>query len=866
MMNEFPTKYNPKETEEKWYKFWMKNNLFTPNKKSKKPPYTIMIPLPNVTGRLTLGHTLNNSIQDILIRFKKLNGFETLWMMGMDHAGIATQVVVEEKLRAQGTNKDELGREKFIAEVWNWKEQYAEVIRKQIQRMGFAVDWTREQFTLDPQYSKQVIKVFVALFKKGLVYRGEYIINWCPRCGSALSDEQVETEEVAGKLYYIKYPIKGTEDYVIVATTRPETMLGDTAVCVNPADNRYKHLQGKMIILPLMNREIPVIFDDYVDPEFGTGALKVTPAHDAYDFDLARKHDLQFINIMNADASMNENAGKYQGMDRDQARKAVLDDLQEEGLLEKIENYRLPLAKCERCSTPIEPRISMQWFVRMKPLAEPALKVVKEGRVRLHPQRWTNLYNHWMENIRDWCISRQLWWGHRIPVYYCQTCYNEEDDSEKGMIVAETKPRSCPDCGKSRLVQDNDVLDTWFSSWLWPFVTLGWPKKTDDYKRFYPTQTLVTGWDIIYLWVARMIMAGLEFTGQIPFYDVVFHPMIRDEKGNKMSKSLGNSPEPVDLIDGYGADALRFGIQLITPREQDVLFHERTIDVGRRFCNKLWNAARLISINHGNENACIPEKLTPFDTWILKEFNKTIENINSYFHVFELNNVAKELYNFVWHHFCDWYLEFIKLSPTTGVPQFILKQTIICLHPFIPFITEELYQRFNFGKKSIMHESWPERVKITDDTIMVAISKKLIEEIRIVRGIFKIAPKENLSIVINGNNEFRTFTDNNSDVIRKLAGIDRIIFEKTISRSCATIVLPQLECFVILDNIDLDKEKQRLLKEISFLTERIDEIRNRLANPRYMEKASDYIKENEQKRLDEFIDKKEKIKRMINKL
>ncbi len=865
-MNDFPPAYDPGATEEKWYKFWQDNGLFTPDPRSGKPTYTIMIPLPNVTGRLTLGHTLNNSIQDILIRYKKLNGFETLWMMGMDHAGIATQVVVEDKLRSEGTNKADLGREKFVAEVWKWKEQYAEVIRKQIRKMGFAVDWTREQFTLDERYSQQVIRVFAALYDKGLLYRGEYIINWCPRCGSALSDEQVETEEIPGKLYYIRYPVKDSNDLVTVATTRPETMIGDTAVCVNPGDNRYTHLKGKTIILPIMKREIPVIFDEYVDPEFGTGALKITPAHDAYDFILARKHGLELINIMNNDATMNENAGQYQGLNRDQVREKVLKELEEQGLLERTEKYRLPLAKCERCSTPIEPRISKQWFVRMKPLAEPALKAVAEGRIKLHPKRWVNLYNHWLENVRDWCISRQLWWGHRIPVYYCPICHDGSSETDQGMIVSERRPDSCPVCGNKQMRQDEDVLDTWFSSWLWPFVTLGWPDETEDYARFYPTQTLVTGWDIIYLWVARMIMAGIEFTGKIPFSDVVFHPMIRDEKGRKMSKSLGNSPEPIDLIEKFGADALRFGIQLITPREQDVLFSEKTVDVGRRFCNKLWNAARLIAINHADQEAGIPEKLTPYDAWILKETDQTIERVNDYYRGFELNNIARELYGYVWHQFCDWYLEFTKLAPTVQVPRFLLKQIIIMLHPFLPFITEDLYQRFSFGKKSIMLESWPGRIAVKDDTGSVIKYKELIEEIRVVRGIFRFAPKEELSVVIKTSDRFRIFIAGNLPVIKKLAGVGSVEFDRPVDGPCATIVLSEVECFVMLTGLDPNKEKQRLLNELSFLSGRIDEIRNRLVNPGYLEKASEVTKSGEQKRFDDFIDKKAKIERMMKRL
>lgn len=866
-MDEFPSTYDPKGIEEKWYEKWLALKLFTANHRSKKPPYTIMIPLPNVTGRLTLGHALNNSIQDILIRYKKLTGHETLWLMGMDHAGIATQVVVEERLLKKGIKREDLGRKKFVREVWNWKEESASIIRKQLKKMGFALDWSREQFTLSDDYSKKVIKVFVDLYKKGWIYRGEYIINWCPRCMSALSDEQVETEERAGKLYYIQYPIAGQEMHITIATTRPETMLGDTAVCVHPDDSRYKKLIGGKAQLPIMNREIPIIADGYVDPEFGTGALKVTPSHDQFDFTLAKKHGLEFINIMNPDASLNENTKNYNGMDRYKARERVIKELRELGLLEKIEKYRLPLATCERCKTPIEPRVSKQWFVKMKKLTEPALEAVRRKKIVIYPSRWTNLYNHWLENVRDWCISRQLWWGHRIPVYYCTSCYDDtQPESKKGVFVSGKKPKKCPSCGSMDIRQDPDVLDTWFSSWLWPFVTLGWPRKTGDYKKFYPTQTLVTGWDIIYLWVARMIMAGYEFTGSKPFDNVMFHPMVRDEKGRKMSKSLGNSPDPMDLVDSYGADALRFGIQLITPREQDVLFSEKSLEVGKKFCNKLWNASRLIYLNHGKEDPKLPDTLSPYDTWILNEMNTLLDSINSHFENFELNAIARELYDFVWHTFCDWYLEIIKIVPSSHVPGYVLKQILIILHPFIPFITEEICARCNFTSgESIFNESWPEKTLISSDLTSVTLLKRLIEEIRNVRGLFNIHPKERLSAFISTSSSIQQQFQAAENVLKQLAGLDTISFKEP-SSNVASIILPDCACFLRLSGIDLNKEKTRLKKEIQSLSERIDEIKYRLNNPKYVEKASDGVKQREQQRLDEFIKKKEGIERAIEKL
>lgn len=787
-------------------------------------------------------------------------------MMGMDHAGIATQVVVEEKLHEKGISKEDLGREKFVEEVWKWKEQYASIIRKQLKRMGFALDWSREQFTLAPDYSKKVIKVFVDLYKKGLVYRGEYIINWCPRCLSALSDEQVETEEEAGKLYYINYPIIGSDDFITIATTRPETMLGDTAVCVNPNDTRYKQLVGQKVLLPLMEKEIPIIEDEYVDPEFGTGALKVTPSHDPFDFALAKKHKLQFVNIMNPDATLNKNTKEYNSLDRYEARKKIINDLKQQNLLAKIENYRLPLSKCERCTTPIEPRISLQWFVKMKPLAEPALNVVREGIVQIHPRRWTNLYNYWLENVRDWCISRQLWWGHRIPVYYCKKCYDpKKTNSKKGLMVSTTKPKKCRTCGSTSIYQDKDVLDTWFSSWLWPFATLGWPKKTNDYKRFYPTQTLVTAWDIIYLWVARMIMAGLEFTKQKPFNDVVFHPMVRDEKGRKMSKSLGNSPDPMDLIDVYGADALRFGIQLITPREQDVLFSEKSLEVGRKYCNKLWNASRLLWMNYADDQPIIPDTMTVYDAWILHEFNTVLGKINNHYESFEFNAVARELYDFVWHTFCDWYLEIIKITPSKHVPLFILKQILILLHPFIPFITEELYNKFHFPEKSIMLEKWPTVVSITIDITHVQLLRKLIEGIRNVRGLFKIHPKERLQAHIVAKPEMQSFLTDAAEILKHLAGLESFVFEEPV-KDVASIILPSCACYLVLSGIDVQKEKQRLQKEVASLAKRIDEIKYRLNNPNYISKAGDDVKKREKERLDNFLTKKEAINKAIEKL
>uniref|UniRef100_A0A7C4XJS7 Valine--tRNA ligase n=1 Tax=candidate division WOR-3 bacterium TaxID=2052148 RepID=A0A7C4XJS7_UNCW3 len=867
-MEEISSRYDPRGIEDKWYEFWMRERLFTPDLNSNKPTYTIVIPPPNVTGRLHLGHFLNNTVQDILIRYKKMSGFETLWVPGMDHAGIATQVVVEERLLKSGIKREDLGREKFIEEVWKWKEEYAEAIRTQLKKMGCSLDWTREQFTLSEDYSRKVIKVFVDLYKKGLIYPGKRIINWCPRCLTALSDEQVETVNKNGKLYYIKYPLKDKSNFITVATTRPETMLGDTAVCVNPDDGRYKEFIGKTVILPLMEREIPIIADSYVDPEFGTGALKVTPAHDPFDFELAKKYNLEIIEIMNPDATLNENAKDYKNIERFEARKKIVNRLREIELLEKIEDYTVPLGICERCDTPIEPRLSKQWFVRMKPLAEPALKVVEEGRIKIFPKRWVNLYNHWLENVKDWCISRQIWWGHRIPIYYCLNCYKpDKEETQKGIIVSERMPEVCPECGSKEIYQDEDVLDTWFSSWLWPFATLGWPEESADYKHFYPTQTLATGWDIIYLWVARMIMAGLEFTKNVPFSSVVFHPMIRDEKGRKMSKSLGNSPEIMDLIEKYGCDAMRLGILLITPREQDVLFSEKSLDVGRKFCNKLWNASRLILTNFKDERYEKIDTLTPFDRWIFNEFNNLLTQIDYYFQNFELNAIARRLYDFFWHKFCDWYLEFIKVSPysESNISKFLLKKILIVFHPFIPFITEEIYQRFTTKKKSILLEEWPvieHPVSYPEVDTLIG----LITEIRNMRGILGINPKHNLPLILKTDAQKEKFVKGNFAILNKLAGVDSVASGERPKESAVTLVLPEMVCYVVLKGVDVKRERMRLEEEIKFLNNRIDEIRNRLNDPDFLNKSSAEIKEREKAKLEEFLKKREHIQRAMEGL
>lgn len=867
-MDDLPPKYDPRGLEEKWNQYWENKKLFIADPASPKPCYTITIPPPNVTGRLTLGHVLNNTIQDILIRYKKMSGFETLWLPGMDHAGIATQVVVEERLLSQGIKRMDLGRDRFIQEVWKWKEEYSNVIRRQLKQMGCALDWSRERFTLDENYVRAVMKVFVELHRKGLIYRGLKIINWCPRCLTTLSNEQVETENKPDHLYYLRYPLKDSNEHLTIATTRPETMLGDTAVGINPRDTRYQKYAGKTVILPLMNREIPIIRDEYVDIEFGTGCLKITPAHDPFDFELAKKHNLKIINIMNPDGTINENGGSFQGLDRFAARKAVLDALRQTGQLEKTDNYQVPLSTCERCHTAIEPRLSRQWFVRMKPLAEPALTAVRDGRIKIHPSRWINLYNHWLENVQDWPISRQLWWGHRLPIYYCKKCFDPESDTSRGIIVATDKPDHCPDCQGHDLQQDEDVLDTWFSSWLWPFATLGWPDRTTDLEHFYPTQTLATGWDIIYLWVARMIMAGLEFTGTVPFRDVVFHTMIRDEKGRKMSKSLGNSPDPLDLIERYGADSVRFGILLITPREQDVLFSEKSLEVGKKFCNKLWNATRMIRLNFPAAANQPPANPGPFDQWLLNEFNLLLEQVEDHYQHFELNAIAKKMYNFVWHVFCDWYLELIKIEPTTAdnAALFLLRQLLILLHPFMPFITEEIYQRLPEPRESILLESHPQRIAVSATPEPVTAIIRLIEGIRNLRGLFNIKSRALVDLTIDTDPECENFFRAHESVLRKLGGVSVVNFGSAPAGPAGTIIVSRIHAFINLPDIDISKEKTRLNEEISKLTVLINDVNQRLNNPRYLEQVNQEVKKHEEEKLNLLLHKKNAIESAIERL
>ncbi|HEO63929.1 MAG TPA: valine--tRNA ligase, partial [Candidatus Omnitrophica bacterium] len=682
------SRYNSKIVEGKWYKFWEESRFFYAAPDQTKKPYCIVIPPPNVTGILHMGHALNNTIQDILIRYKKMQGYCALWIPGTDHAGIATQNVVEKQLASEGIKRDDLGRSKFIERVWMWRKEYGSTIVKQLRRLGASCDWSRERFTMDEGLSEAVLEAFIRLYQKGLIYRGKYMINWCPRCKTALSDEEVDYKEQEGFLYYLKYPVGREGKYVTVATTRPETMLGDVAVAVHPTDQRFEFFKDNKIILPLLNRELDLVRDEAVDPEFGTGAVKVTPAHDPNDFEIAARHGLKPIVVMDESGIMNENAAGYKGLDRFKARKKIIADLEREGLVEKIEPYLNAVGRCYRCDTVVEPYISLQWFVKMKPLAKEAINVVKKNKVNFHPVRWKKVYLYWMDNIRDWCISRQIWWGHRIPVYYCRSCYKiqtgdlgQDVKKNKGIIVARKKPDLCPDCGSKDIYQDSDVLDTWFSSWLWPFSTMGWPEAARskklgvdskklktinqeliaDLDYFYPTSTLVTAQEILFFWVARMIMAGLEFIGEVPFADVYIHGTVRDEKGRKMSKSLGNIIDPLEIIDEYGADALRFSLISITAIGQDVFLSKDKFVFGRNFTNKIWNAARFLLLNLREPGLKSKEtEYSLFDKWILASLKDLSENVQKSLDSYNFNEAAYLLYEFFWHSFCDWYLELKK--------------------------------------------------------------------------------------------------------------------------------------------------------------------------------------------------------------
>ena len=872
MAKELKKVYEPQEVEDRLYAHWEELGCFKADNKSKKEPFTVVIPPPNVTGQLHMGHAMDETIQDILIRYKKLRGYETLWLPGTDHAGIATQIKVEEMLRKEGLTRYDLGRDAFLERVWAWKEKYGSTIINQLKKLGSACDWSRERFTMDEGCSAAVRKVFVDLYEKGLIYQGNRIINWCPNCKTALSDVEVEYTEKEGRLWHIEYKVKDSDEVVVCATTRPETMLGDTGIAVNPNDKRYTHLVGKTAILPLVGREIPIFADDYVEMEFGTGCVKVTPSHDPDDFEMGQRHGLDFILVIDENGRMTEGCGKYAGMDRYEARRAIVEDLEAQGLLRKVEELPHNVGVCYRCGTDVEPMTSTQWFVKMKPLAQPAIEAVRKGDIRFVPSRFENTYFNWMENVRDWCISRQLWWGHRIPAFYCDTCGK--------MFVSREDLTVCPDCG-APVRQDEDVLDTWFSSALWPFSTLGWPEKTDDLAYFYPTSTLVTGYDIIFFWVARMIFSGLEHMGQKPFSDVLIHGLVRDAQGRKMSKSLGNGVDPLEIIKLYGADALRFTLITGNSPGNDTRFSADKVEAARNFANKIWNASRFVLMNLEVENTALPplSQLEPEDKWILSKMNRLVEEVTENLESYDLGVALSKLYDFFWDSFCDWYIELCKARlfaeddnrqaklTAQSVLAHVLFVALRLLHPFMPFITEELYLSLPHEKTSIMFESWPkpdDALRFSADEADMEKIMGAINAIRARRSEMNVPPSRRAALFIE-TKEHDLFAAG-IPFFQRLAGISEVSFEQP-PADVVTIVTDGARLFIPLgDLVDFGAELARLQNEKKKLHKEIERAGSKLNNPGFLAKAPAEVVEEEKTKLEKFTAMLEKVDESIAKL
>jgi len=847
--------YEPQEVEQRLYDEWEGKGYFHAEIDPEKKPYTIVIPPPNITGQLHMGHALDNMMQDAIIRTKRMQGYAALWLPGTDHASIATEVKIVDKLREEGTTKEELGRDKFLERAWEWKKEYGGRIVKQLRKLGSSCDWSRERFTMDEGCSKAVNTFFVKLYEKGLIYRGDRIINWCPDCETALSDAEVEYEEHASHLWHLRYPAEDGGEGVIVATTRPETMLGDTAVAVNPNDERYAHLVGKNVILPIMNRTIPVVADEYVDMEFGTGAVKITPAHDPNDFEVAERHNLPIIRVLDDTGYVNENGGKYQGQYRDEARKGIVKELEALGLLVKIEDYTHNVGQCYRCSSVVEPIVSRQWFVSMKPLAEPALEAVRSGDIKFVPKRSEAIYFNWMENIRDWCISRQLWWGHRIPAYYCADCGE--------MVVAMEMPDKCPKCGGTHITQDEDVLDTWFSSGLWPFSTLGWPEKTPDLEYFYPTNVLVTGYDIIFFWVARMIMSGYECMGQKPFDFVSIHGLVRDAQGRKMSKSLGNGIDPLEVIEEYGADALRFSLAVGVRIGGDLRFSTDKVLAARNFANKIWNAARFVLMNTGDTVQPIDEsKLDIADKWILSRLSETVKTVTSMIDRFELGMAAQTLYDFLWSEYCDWYIEMAKprfndeaqKDTAVSVLNAVLKDTLKLLHPFMPFITEEIYQTMPGTEGSIMVSAWPKAGKKykAEEKAMEAVME-MIRGIRNIRAEMNVPANKRAKLLLLASPDVKADYAMCAQYIERLASVSEIVWisdKSEVLANAVSVIGTGAEAFMPLgDLIDIEKEIARLMAEEKRLQGEIARAEGKLNNPGFTGKAPAEVVQQERDKL-----------------
>ena len=871
MKKELSKLYEPKQVEDKIYKYWIDGEYFKATVDSKKEPYTIVIPPPNITGVLHMGHALDETLQDILIRYKRMSGYSTLWLPGTDHASIATEAKVVEKMAQEGLKKEDVGRDGFLERAWEWKKQYGGTIVSQLKKLGCSCDWSRERFTMDEGCNKAVREVFVNLYNKELIYRGERIINWCPHCKTSISDAEVNYEEQAGYFWHLRYRIKGTEDYIELATTRPETLLGDTAVAVNPNDERYKHLVGKTVILPLIHKEIPIIADDYVEMDFGTGVVKITPAHDPNDFEVGLRHHLDVINVMTEDARITANYPKYAGMDRYEARKAIVADLDAEGALVKIEDHVHKVGTCYRCKTTVEPRVSKQWFVRMKPLAQPAIDAVKNGETKFIPERFDKIYFHWLENIRDWCISRQLWWGHRIPAFYCDTC--EE------MVVTKEDHATCPHCGTA-MHQDEDTLDTWFSSALWPFSTLGWPDNTEDLKYFYPTNTLVTGYDIIFFWVVRMMFSGLEHMGKVPFDTVLIHGLVRDEQGRKMSKSLGNGVDPLKVIDEYGADALRLMLVTGNAPGNDMRYIPKKVEASRNFANKLWNASRFVMMNLPDdfEFNGLPENLSIEDKWIISRFNVIAREVNENLEKYELGIAVGKVYDFIWDVYCDWYIELTKpriqaggesMKSAQAVLVWVMQGMLKLLHPFMPFITEEIWQTLTDGKSPIMLEKFPvydEKLDYSKEESEFEKVISVIREVRNRRTAMNVPPSKKAKIYIEtADKEIFSSCEMFFEKLASASGIE--VGEKFDMPDAVTVVTDSARAFIPMDElVDKEKELARLLKEKEKAQKDIDFLSGKLNNQGFLAKAPEKLVEAEKAKLAKAEDKMAKINQSIEAL
>lgn len=871
MKNELPKQYNPSEFEDKIYSYWIENNCFKASPNSKKKPYTIVIPPPNITGQLHMGHALDETLQDILIRWKRMSGYEALWLPGTDHAAIATEAKIVEAMRKEGLTKEGIGREAFMERAWKWKEQYGGRIVEQLKKLGSSCDWSRERFTMDEGCSKAVKEVFVKYYEKGLIYRGERIINWCPHCKTSLSDAEVTYEDQAGHFWHLRYPLTDGSGYVQLATTRPETLLGDTAVAVNPKDERYAHLIGKTVTLPLVGREIPIVGDDYVDMEFGTGVVKITPAHDPNDFEVGLRHNLPVLNVMTEDAKITEDYPAYAGLDRYEARKKIVEDLEKGGYLVKIEEHEHNVGTCYRCGTTVEPRVSTQWFVKMKPLAQPAIDAVKNGDTKFVPERFDKTYFHWLENIRDWCISRQIWWGHQIPAFYCDDCGE--------MVVTKESSAVCPKCGKP-MRQDPDTLDTWFSSALWPFSTLGWPDNTEDLKYFYPTSTLVTGYDIIFFWVIRMMFSGIENMGKPPFSTVLIHGLVRDSQGRKMSKSLGNGIDPLEIIAQYGADALRFMLATGNAPGNDMRFIEDKVIASRNFANKLWNASRFIMMNLPDdfEFKGLPENLTIEDKWLVSKFNNLAKIVNDNLDKFELGIAVSNLYDFIWDIFCDWYIELTKPRIAAGGESKETAQQVLVwaisgmlklLHPFMPYITEEIWQTLNDGKSPIMLESFPvydEKLNYSEDEAKFEKVISAIKAIRNRRTEMNILPSVKAKVFIE-TDEKELFKASEMFFVKLASASEIEVGDKFDLPNAVTVVANGSRCFIPMDElVDKEKELARLNKEKAAVQKDIDFSGGKLNNPGFMAKAPEKQVEAEKAKLAKAQEKMAKILESIDAL